>query len=977
MWHKQIITRMLGLALGLLAFHIALAQSSQFKNYSVNEGLSSSEAYNVMQDSKGYMWFCTDGGVSQFDGYNFKVFNTNNGLPDNNVFEAQEDYKGRIWFRSYSGKLSYYYHDSIFRLRLNDSLVKVLKVSQISSLAIDSSDNLYLGICGYLSPIRISLKHDNTFSYLPSYKGMTYIYSLPSSGIISGIYPYNDSTVQAKVPPLTICNFKLQSNSIDTLNVLSRRNGRGTALHDKTLKLTNGNMATTLSSRFLLLNNNYKLVFSFTFPNMIFDIVPDKENRIWIITNDEEPLCYENGKIKRYAALDFLKNKHITAMCLDNQGGLWFTSLDHGVYYLNSLEFKTWTTDNGLPGNKVNVLSIAPDSTVWISVSQNNKITLLRNDSISYKSIPSIPDITINDILFRDDKSIWASTSNGLFIFPNTYSLNALVLSKDLNGKDAIPDSDGRVWYNTHRYIYLLEEKAGSVSVLKDLKVNQRIFKICKDGHGGLMIGTSGGLWNYNNDSLSFLGSKYKDLCSRFGDITVTADGVFWGMSTDAGIIVKSGNKIYHITENDGLVSNFCTCVYLDYKGRMWVGTRNGLSCISFSNKAPEDFHIQSIKNMQAPELTEVNCIKCLGNMVYAGTNSGLTTFNTNEISADTFQPPVYITGISVNDKIMQSLATTLTLKHDENNIVINYVGLEYKDAGKVQYRYKIDGIDTGWVYTKSISVSYPKLPPGNYTFIVSAMNHDGVWNAQAASISFDISAAWWNTWWARISGMVLIAGFVYWRVITLTNRERRKSEISKQLAIAELQKLKAQFDPHFMFNNLNTLSSLIDTSPKNALEFVDELSQFYHYNIRYRKQEFTEVREELEYAKRYYNLLAIRFGNLLTIKWAVDAKYSSYFILTNSLQLLLENVVKHNNILADKRITVEIKSTENCSIAVSNDVFAKTNIVSSGVGISSINERYRLLTDKQILVSSTTEYFSVELPLIIPKEYEDINNRG
>src|ERR1700756_1990087 len=106
----------------LLGFQLfGFSQTTNFKNYSVKDGLPSSEVYSAMQDSKGFMWFATDKGVSRFDGYTFTNFTTSNGLADNTVFQCQEDYKGRIWFRSFSGRLSYFYHDSIYKLPINDS----------------------------------------------------------------------------------------------------------------------------------------------------------------------------------------------------------------------------------------------------------------------------------------------------------------------------------------------------------------------------------------------------------------------------------------------------------------------------------------------------------------------------------------------------------------------------------------------------------------------------------------------------------------------------------------------------------------------------------------------------------------------------------------------------------------------------------------------------------------------------------------
>ncbi len=103
------------------------SQEVYYKHYTTKEGLPSNEVYQVIQDSKEYMWFSTNYGVSRFDGYTFTNFDSQKGLPDNTVFECYEDYKGRIWFVSHSAKLSYYYNDSIHLYWNNEAFHNVIK----------------------------------------------------------------------------------------------------------------------------------------------------------------------------------------------------------------------------------------------------------------------------------------------------------------------------------------------------------------------------------------------------------------------------------------------------------------------------------------------------------------------------------------------------------------------------------------------------------------------------------------------------------------------------------------------------------------------------------------------------------------------------------------------------------------------------------------------------------------------------------
>jgi LytS/YehU family sensor histidine kinase len=189
-----------------------------------------------------------------------------------------------------------------------------------------------------------------------------------------------------------------------------------------------------------------------------------------------------------------------------------------------------------------------------------------------------------------------------------------------------------------------------------------------------------------------------------------------------------------------------------------------------------------------------------------------------------------------------------------------------------------------------------------------------------------------------------------------------------------QLRELREQLDPHFLFNNLNTLSYLVENKSSNAPVFVDELSKYFRYSLQSRNLEFTELKNELQQAERYIHLLKIRYGNKLVVLWDIKESMTEYFISNHSLQLLLENITKHNIISDEHPLFVEIKTTSD-SLIVKNNLQPKMgNIESTGLGLKNIDERYHLLYKKHIKVSQTSDSFCVELPLLTPNEYESSN---
>ena len=129
---------------------IALSQTYNYKNYSVEDGLPSSEVYSAFQDSKGYIWFATDAGVSRFDGYDFENFDKNDWLTDNTVFLISEDYKKRVWAVTFNCQLTYYRDNKWYKYKHNDLLEKELPHdSRVVSFYVDANDNIWLGVLNY------------------------------------------------------------------------------------------------------------------------------------------------------------------------------------------------------------------------------------------------------------------------------------------------------------------------------------------------------------------------------------------------------------------------------------------------------------------------------------------------------------------------------------------------------------------------------------------------------------------------------------------------------------------------------------------------------------------------------------------------------------------------------------------------------------------------------------------------------------
>lgn len=187
--------------------------------------------------------------------------------------------------------------------------------------------------------------------------------------------------------------------------------------------------------------------------------------------------------------------------------------------------------------------------------------------------------------------------------------------------------------------------------------------------------------------------------------------------------------------------------------------------------------------------------------------------------------------------------------------------------------------------------------------------------------------------------------------------------EIEKQQKENELKLLRSQIDPHFLFNNLNTLDSLIDSDSEKAKEYINRLSLIYRYLIQTKDAEVMELSKEIQFAENYIFLIETRFGNDYKFTIEKEANLTDKFIPTGALQALLENVVKHNK--AKNKSVLTTISIKKDWLTVNNTKSVNPNNESLGTGLQNLQTRYELLSDKKVDIKNANSRFVVSIPII------------
>ncbi len=202
------------------------------------------------------------------------------------------------------------------------------------------------------------------------------------------------------------------------------------------------------------------------------------------------------------------------------------------------------------------------------------------------------------------------------------------------------------------------------------------------------------------------------------------------------------------------------------------------------------------------------------------------------------------------------------------------------------------------------------------------------------------------------------------WRAIVDEAEGLKKENLQSQL-----EGLKGQVNPHFLFNSLNSLSSLIADDPEKAEKFLDEMSKVYRYLLRNNEDGLATLDTEMQFIQSYFHLLKTRYCDGVEMEVKIDEQFLHYLLPPLTLQMLVENAVKHNMILKDCPLQILIMTTNNGKLVVSNNLQRKLrNVNSNRVGLNNIAKKYQLLKGEEIFIQDDGKEFAVAVPLIQPR---------
>ncbi len=769
----------------------AHAQKYFFDTYGVEQGLSSSKIYTILQDHRDLVWLGTEAGVSRFDGHTFEDFSSEEGMAENGVYSIFEDSRGNLWFGHLDGGITRYdgYHFEVLRF---DS-VKIK--GDITSFRETRDHHLWI-----TTSASGALRITRPFGEVKDMKVEQYLGKKGLSDRIFGsflsqedvYYCLSDVGIHRYVP-------ERDSFTIFTLKNFTHYWAKTCMLEDSRGDMWFG----TYNGGLYHYDKEHDTMVVYDkrdglAKNWVSCLYEDSRGTIWVGTFGGGITRIRDGKLKNYNTTNGLNDNFIQCLTEDHEGNILIGTRYHGLSIFKGEQFLSISENDGLSSPSVWAVYQTPEGAYWFGT--NKGITVYDPSAKDpsrrfryYNRYENGIEEQIRSIVEDPSGNLWIGTyQGGIFQYDRRkdrfyydFYLNRN-LYRDLIVTALAVDKHGHIWAGTHDGLTWFDPrtKEGTRYTQGRGLMGNGITALCYDRRRNVLwIGSERkkGLTCYHFDSNTF---EKIPLSRSFAPLTMTLDpqGHLW-MGSAIGLFAWDGDTLFlHLTEEDGLLANLVNLVISDDSGNIFIGTNKGLNLYKPKEK----------KMLIYTRRNGFTGIETLRNAVYRdregyfwfGTANGVTRYDPRSVRHRSIEPLTHIRSMQVNYK-PRRMVEGLKLNYRDNAVMFDYYSICLTNPDAVRYRVMLEGADADWrpVTTQTRAI-YSTLPPGRYTFKVIARNSEGVWNSTPATYSFVIRPPFYRTWWFILMMLTLLTGAIIAYIkIRERNLIREKEILEKKVA--------------------------------------------------------------------------------------------------------------------------------------------------------------------------------------------------
>ena len=856
------------------------AQSWSYRQYTAEQGLPSTEVYDIIQDRKGYIWAATDRGVARFDGYAFESLTTAEGLSNNVVFKLCEGPDGKIWFGEMPGTLSYYENGKIYPAPQNKELIKYLGHTGFPVSMEAGKDYIDVGYAGHGI---LRLQHNK----------IKVLYASDTSRCIVAVI--NNKLLYGSVRGIS--ERKTEGHTV--IDYLGKH-----AFYQREWSFNNRRTTATMRGNGDLIVTNSGVIRIFRKNGTLQTYTTDKV-LLFFETPDSSLYMVSKMGFHRYAPGEafvpderycHLKGSQVNKIIMDREGGIWIATLNKGVFYCAHPGFITYDFKDNVTkeGNLVYGLCSDYKGRVFTCI-QNGSIYCFERGKAPARIFPPqknnayghIYYDTVNDYLLtsRHDRIEKAYEKKIRYLPVNT-------------GNGSVAYRNG---YLTGNYSYLgLQYKLPGQWKWKDVPLTRKepqiqcLFRLTEDS---IFMGTLSGLKLFRNGAFIPLlgGTAYAQ--ERINDIEYIYPNKLALATIGKGMLfydIGTG-KLESITRRNGLSSDVINDAALAPDGTLWLAGNKGLSRVS--RQANGHYDIHNYTSYAGLPVSDLKSVIADSQTVYLGTHNGLILFDPHSPTIDR-DPEIMLRAVYVNDKrISPGELTRLSFR--ENNLRISYLSIIPKMIGQVLYRYQLQDSKNNryWVYVREPQLFLSSVEPGNYRLVIQACNNAGQWSRIPLTLSICIAVPFWQTWWFITACVAAVVGIVILFQSRKLQQLREKAANEKLMLDYQQQALINQINPHFLFNSMNSIQKYILREDKErAVSFVSKFAKLMRLGLEQSREAFIPLLREIELLNIYMLLENERFGKKISYKPELQEglEQKQLMIPPMLIQPFLENAIRH-----------------------------------------------------------------------------------
>lgn len=660
-------------------------------------------------------------------------------------------------------------------------------------------------------------------------------------------------------------------------------------------------------------------------------------NRSYALTTSGVGI-FNNGIVKPVVSFGNTTNNAVTAL-VDAEENIWVGSWE-GLLKFRKSAFNQYALKHNIHNEAFSFLE-KKNGDLLFGGNRGLVFTRKQDELIADKAIPALFPLAEVMCMYEDvDGALWAGSgyqgisrlkNNKLTNWKNTGFL------KDNNCEELCEVPGGKLFACTENGVTVLDPMAGDPLTAhypfkKKYTRPPELFGCFQTGKSGYWFYGSRGLYKLVNGELVEDSIQNMPVSNLYiNKITSDKKGNAWVATQGKGLLKCrfENDRLVMVKQYDsrnGLPSDIALSVLVDKNDNVWLGDYMSFSVLVKAGIEEQLISFNEKDGLISSYYQTLKLEQQQNGTIWGLTSMGVVSFHPDSIALNSLPPVLLISRVVTGDSgesITGESAPTLSYKN--NSLQFHFTAVCLTDPSRIRYAYRLKELDSNWTYTNNRDVEFNFLQPGNYTFEIKACNNNNIWTKEPLQYHFTIRQPFWQTWWFMLL-VISLAGAVVYVVFRANLRAyQSKATIKQQLAELEAKAIRAQMNPHFIFNSLNAIQETIITEKVDAAyDYLSRFSKLLRMVLDHSEKNFISLNSELETISLYLSLEALRFSQSFSysIEMEEELEKEELFIPSLLLQPFVENAIWHglSNKEGEKKLLLQFEETDGNLVCVIQD---------------------------------------------------------